>query len=104
MQVQLRQQRAHLAALAREQRQHLALEAFLQVPRSRALQLDRAAGQRQPARLAAAVAIARRDVDPRATLRLAAAQERRQLFLQHRLHRRLDLRAHELLERLPRRH
>src|SRR6266571_1513452 len=63
VQIELRQKLGHFLRLALEQRQDAALEASLQAPHSRAAHGDRSVAQRQVARLAMTVAVARSRVD-----------------------------------------
>jgi hypothetical protein len=57
MKVQLRDQLGDLARALGEQRQHAAHEPLLKIPHTRPPNRDRTAAQRQPPRLAVAVAV-----------------------------------------------
>src|SRR2546426_847211 len=74
-----------------------------QAPHSRAAHGDRSVAQRQVARLAMTVAVARSRVDLLASLRLLASQQFGHFLLEKILQPRLDPLAHQALEAVPRR-
>ena len=93
MQVELGQQLGHLEGASLEQRQDAALKALLQTSNPRPSHLDGARHQRQPSRLAIAVARARGAVHRRPARIPRPPQHFGHLLLQHALQQVLDPRS-----------